>query len=134
MSETIRMAKKSGKTTRNKKKKLSFAADLMRRLLLMVCAVLAVGIGGLYLFDRFSQQPTETSRKERTNHGGSGYTEAGGETSDNSLYQTLHKGGLKNSSYHLEDYSKNNRSIHRKSGANFDYTPSQRGGTPSTQA
>lgn len=63
MSETIRMAKKSGKTTRNKKKKLSFAADLMRRLLLVVCAVLAIGIGGLYLFDRFSQQPTETSRK-----------------------------------------------------------------------
>ena len=60
------MAKKSGKTTRNKKKKLSFAADLMRRLLLMVCAVLAIGIGGLYLFDRFSQQPTETSRKAVT--------------------------------------------------------------------
>ena len=66
MSETIRMAKKSGKTTKHKKKKLSFAADLMRRLLLMVCAVLAIGIGGLYLFDRFSQQPTETSRKTVT--------------------------------------------------------------------
>ena len=57
------MAKKSGKTTKNKKKKLSFAADLMRRLLLMICAVLAIGIGGLYLYDRFSQQPEETSRK-----------------------------------------------------------------------
>ena len=57
------MAKKSGKTTKNKKKKLSFAADLMRRLLLMICAVLAIGIGGLYLYDRFSQQPAETSRK-----------------------------------------------------------------------
>ena len=66
MSETIRMAKKSGKTTKHKKKKLSFAADLIRRLLLMVCAVLAIGIGGLYLFDRFSQQPTETSRKTVT--------------------------------------------------------------------
>ena len=60
------MAKKSGKTTKNKKKKLSFAADLMRRLLLMICAVLAIGIGGLYLYDRFSQQPTETSRKAVT--------------------------------------------------------------------
>ena len=57
------MAKKSGKTTKNKKKKLSFAADLMRRLLLMICAVLAIGIGGLYLYDRFSQKPEETSRK-----------------------------------------------------------------------
>ena len=57
------MAKKSGKTTKNKKKRLSFAADLMRRLLLMICAVLAIGIGGLYLYDRFSQQPEETSRK-----------------------------------------------------------------------
>ena len=56
------MAKKSGKTTKNKKK-LSFAADLMRRLLLMICAVLAIGIGGLYLYDRFSQQSEETSRK-----------------------------------------------------------------------
>ena len=63
MNEIIRMAKKSGKTTKNKKKKLSFAADLMRRLLLMICAVLAIGIGGLYLYDRFSQQPAETSRK-----------------------------------------------------------------------
>ena len=63
MNEIIRMAKKSGKTTKNKKKKLSFAADLMRRLLLMICAVLAIGIGGLYLYDRFSQQPEETSRK-----------------------------------------------------------------------
>ena len=60
------MAKKSGKTTKNKKKRLSFAADLMRRLLLMICAVLAIGIGGLYLYDRFSQQPTETSRKAVT--------------------------------------------------------------------
>ena len=60
------MAKKSGKTTKNKKKKLSFAADLMRRLLLMICAVLAIGIGGLYLYDRFSQQPEETSRKAVT--------------------------------------------------------------------
>ena len=60
------MAKKSGKTTKNKKKKLSFAADLMRRLLLMICAVLAIGIGGLYLYDRFSQQPAETSRKAVT--------------------------------------------------------------------
>ena len=60
------MAKKSGKTTKNKKKKLSFAADLMRRLLLMICAVLAIGIGGLYLYDRFSQQPVETSRKAVT--------------------------------------------------------------------
>ena len=60
------MAKKSGKTTKNKKKKLSFAADLMRRLLLMICTVLAIGIGGLYLYDRFSQQPVETSRKELT--------------------------------------------------------------------
>lgn len=66
MNEIIRMAKKSGKTTKNKKKKLSFAADLMRRLLLMICAVLAIGIGGLYLYDRFSQQPTETSRKAVT--------------------------------------------------------------------
>ena len=63
MNEIIRMAKKSGKTTKNKKKKLSFAADLMRRLLLMICAVLAIGIGGLYLYDRFSQKPEETSRK-----------------------------------------------------------------------
>ena len=60
------MAKKSGKTTKNKKKRLSFAADLMRRLLLMICAVLAIGIGGLYLYDRFSQQPAETSRKAVT--------------------------------------------------------------------
>ena len=60
------MAKKSGKTTKNKKKRLSFAADLMRRLLLMICAVLAIGIGGLYLYDRFSQQPEETSRKAVT--------------------------------------------------------------------
>ena len=60
------MAKKSGKTTKNKKKKLSFAADLMRRLLLMIWAVLAIGIGGLYLYDRFSQQPAETSRKAVT--------------------------------------------------------------------
>ena len=60
------MAKKSGKTTKNKKKRLSFAADLMRRLLLMICAVLAIGIGGLYLYDRFSQQPEETSRKTVT--------------------------------------------------------------------
>ena len=61
------MAKKSGKTTKNKKKKkLSFAADLMRRLLLMICAVLAIGIGGLYLYDRFSQQPEETFRKAVT--------------------------------------------------------------------
>ena len=60
------MAKKSGKTTKNKKKKLSFAADLMRRLLLMICAVLAIGIGGLYLYDRFSQQPEETPRKAVT--------------------------------------------------------------------
>ena len=60
------MAKKSGKTTKNKKKKLSFAADLMRRLLLMICTVLAIGIGGLYLYDRFSQQPVETSRKAVT--------------------------------------------------------------------
>ena len=59
MNEIIRMAKKSGKTTKNKKKKLSFAADLMRRLLLMICTVLAIGIGGLYLYDRFSQQPVE---------------------------------------------------------------------------
>ena len=59
------MAKKSGKTTKNKKK-LSFAADLMRRLLLMICAVLAIGIGGLYLYDRFSQQPEETPRKAVT--------------------------------------------------------------------
>ena len=66
MNEIIRMAKKSGKTTKNKKKKLSFAADLMRRLLLMICAVLAIGIGGLYLYDRFSQQPEETSRKAVT--------------------------------------------------------------------
>ena len=66
MNEIIRMAKKSGKTTKNKKKKLSFAADLMRRLLLMICAVLAIGIGGLYLYDRFSQQPAETSRKAVT--------------------------------------------------------------------
>lgn len=66
MNEIIRMAKKSGKTTKNKKKKLSFAADLMRRLLLMICAVLAIGIGGLYLYDRFSQQPEETSRKTVT--------------------------------------------------------------------
>ena len=35
----------------------------MRRLLLMICAVLAIAIGGLYLYDRFSQQPEETSRK-----------------------------------------------------------------------
>ena len=63
MNEIIRMAKKNGKTTKNKKKKLSFAADLMRRLLLMICAVLAIGIGGLYLYDRFSQQSEETSRK-----------------------------------------------------------------------
>ena len=35
MSEIVRMAKKSGKTAKTKKKKLSFAADLMRRLLLM---------------------------------------------------------------------------------------------------
>ena len=60
------MAKKSGKTTKNKQKRLSFAADLMRRLLLMICAVLAIGIGGLYLYDRFSQQPEETSRKAVT--------------------------------------------------------------------
>lgn len=60
------MAKKSGKTTKNKKKRLSFAADLMRRLLLMICAVLAIGIGGLYLYDRFSQQPEETPRKTVT--------------------------------------------------------------------
>ena len=60
------MAKKSGKTTKNKKKKLSFAADLMRRLLLMICAVLAIGIGGLYLYDRFSQQSEETPRKAVT--------------------------------------------------------------------
>ena len=60
------MAKKSGKTTKNKKRRLSFAADLMRRLLLMICAVLAIGIGGLYLYDRFSQQPEETSRKAVT--------------------------------------------------------------------
>ena len=60
------MVKKSGKTNKNKKKKLSFAADLMRRLLLMICAVLAIGIGGLYLYDRFSQQPEETSRKAVT--------------------------------------------------------------------
>ena len=60
------MAKKSGKTTKNKKKKLSFAADLMRRFLLMIWAVLAIGIGGLYLYDRFSQQPEETSRKAVT--------------------------------------------------------------------
>ena len=60
------MAKKSSKTTKNKKKRLSFAADLMRRLLLMICAVLAIGIGGLYLYDRFSQQPAETSRKAVT--------------------------------------------------------------------
>ena len=66
MNEIIRMAKKSGKTTQNKKKRLSFAADLMRRLLLMICAVLAIGIGGLYLYDRFSQQPAETSRKAVT--------------------------------------------------------------------
>ena len=66
MNEIIRMAKKSGKTTKNKKKRLSFAADLMRRLLLMICAVLAIGIGGLYLYDRFSQQPEETSRKAVT--------------------------------------------------------------------
>ena len=66
MNEIIRMAKKSGKTTKNKKKKLSFAADLMRRLLLMICAVLAIGIGGLYLYDRFSQQPAEISRKAVT--------------------------------------------------------------------
>ena len=59
MSEIVRMAKKSGKTAKTKKKKLSFAADLMRRLLLMICAVLAIGIGGLYLYDRFSQQPVE---------------------------------------------------------------------------
>ena len=60
------MAKKSGKTTQDKKKRLSFAADLMRRLLLMICAVLAIGIGGLYLYDRFSQQPEATSRKAVT--------------------------------------------------------------------
>ena len=66
MNEIIRMAKKSGKTTKNKKKKLSFAADLMRRLLLMICAVLAIGIGGLYLYDRFSQQSEETPRKAVT--------------------------------------------------------------------
>ena len=59
MSEIIRMAKKSGKTAKTKKKKLSFAADLMRRLLLMICTVLAIGIGVLYLYDRFSQQPAE---------------------------------------------------------------------------
>ena len=63
MSETILMAKKSGKTVRSKKKKLSFAADLMRRLLLIVCAVLAVGIGSLYLFDRFTQSSTDTPRQ-----------------------------------------------------------------------
>ena len=59
MSEIVRMAKKSGKTAKTKKKKLSFAADLMRRLLLMICAVLAIGIGDLYLYDRYSQQRLE---------------------------------------------------------------------------
>ena len=54
--------KKSYKAKSKTKQKVAFAADLMRRLLLTLCAAMAVGIGGLYLYDRFSQ-PNDNQAK-----------------------------------------------------------------------